>query len=87
MTCRAIRETQERLRRAAAEADDALAAEVGRVSEQLKSEHDAALTEAVKAERDAAEARHAEALRQAKVSREQGEAQQVQVARVVVQRT
>ncbi|CAM9691109.1 unnamed protein product [Ectocarpus sp. 12 AP-2014] len=73
---RAIRETQERLRRAAAEADKALAAEVGRVSEQLKSEHDVALTEAVKAERDAAEARHAEVLRQAKVSREQGEAQQ-----------
>ncbi|CAB1115098.1 unnamed protein product [Ectocarpus sp. CCAP 1310/34] len=73
---RAIRETQERLRRAAAEADDALAAEVGRVSEKLKSEHDAALSEAVKAERDGAEARHAEVLRQAKVSREHGERQQ-----------
>lgn len=74
---RAIRDKQEGLQRAAADAEDKLAAEVDRVSRELKSKHAAALEEAVKVEREAAEARHVAVLRQAKASREQEAARQV----------
>ncbi len=74
---RAIRETQERLRRAEAEAEAARAAEVSRVTGELGARHEAALEEARKAEREAAEARHAAALRRAEASRRQEASQQV----------
>ncbi|CAN0136347.1 unnamed protein product, partial [Scytosiphon promiscuus] len=63
---RAMRETQERLRRAAADAEGAQAAEVERVSEELRLKYDADLQSAVRAERDEAETRHEEVLRQMK---------------------
>lgn len=74
---RAVRETQERLRRAAADAEAARAAEVSRVTGELGARHEAALEEARKAEREAAEARHAAALRRAEASRRQEAEQQV----------
>ena len=74
---RAIRETQERLQRAAADAQNALASEVDRVSDELRSKHAAELEAAVQAEREAAEARHVAVLQQAKTSRQQETEQQV----------
>lgn len=65
------------MERAAAEAANALAAEVSRVSDELKSEHEKARATAVDAERAAAEARHALALRQANESWRTKEEQQV----------
>lgn len=62
---RASNETAERLQRAAADAQAALAAEVDRVSAQLKSEHEKALDTAVREERDTARARQASALKRA----------------------
>lgn len=66
-----MRETQERLQRAAADAEGALAAEIERVSEELRLKHEADLKSAVRAEKDAAEARHVEVLQQMKALREQ----------------
>lgn len=76
---RSMRDTKERLERAAADAENTLAAEVDRVSDELRSKHMAALEEAVKVEREAAEARHVEVLRQAQASREQEAEQQVNI--------
>lgn len=74
---RAIRETAERLERAKADASDALAAEVCRVSSKLRSEHGDVLQAAIQAERGTAEARHVLTLRQAEITRKEKQKEQV----------
>ena len=76
---RASRETEERLKSAAADAAKALAAEVERVSNQLRAEHEKAQGAAARAEREAAEVRHESALRKAEALRREQDEQQVPV--------
>lgn len=77
---RARREIAERLERAAADATVTLAAEVDRVSKELKSEHEKELQAAMARERESMKTRHALVLQQTQDASKERELREVRLS-------